>query len=168
IEGVEKVRMTILAPIAMVALPLVMTKVMTDYPVPDPMSLAFLLPLILAPFTLARFVPLVRFIPLVGRFIPHTVSARTVIKIGFLMVVVGDAIWLTPHGFVPTGAKLVAELELPSDWNFLALMPAKNSAAFTLFVVFFVVVSFAIIVTLRPSDSKGHAPEGDPVPARAK
>src|SRR5436309_7550800 len=241
IEGVEKVRMTILAPIAMVALPLVMTKVMTDYPVPDPMSLAFLLPLILAPFTL-------------GRFIPKTVSARTVIKIGFLMVVVGDAIWLTPHGFVPTGAKLVAELELPSDWNFLALMPAKNSAAFTLVfvtvvnyviynrairqgtiiwgkidfasqfvlvflafssiwtmglmgavrsllrkyyhtynllpdftaesftptlsysawwitgitVIFFVVVSFAIIVTLRPSDSKGHAPEGDPVPARAK
>jgi cytochrome bd ubiquinol oxidase subunit I len=241
IEGVEKVRMTILAPIAMVALPLVMTKVMTDYPVPDPMSLAFLLPLILAPF-------------LLGRFIPKTVSARTVIKIGFLMVVVGDAIWLTPHGFVPTGAKLVAELELPSDWNFLALMPAKNSAAFTLVfvtvvnyviynrairqgtiiwgkidfasqfvliflafssiwtmglmgavrsllrkyyhtynllpdftaesftptlsysawwitgitVVFFVVVSFAIMVTLRPSDSKGHAAEGTPVPARAK
>ena len=35
-------------------------------------------------------------------------------------------------------------------------------------VVFFVVVSFAIIVTLRPSDSKGHEPEGSPVPARAK
>src|SRR6266581_6998803 len=31
IEGVEQIRMTILAPIAMVALPLVMTKVMTDY-----------------------------------------------------------------------------------------------------------------------------------------
>jgi hypothetical protein len=29
-------------------------------------------------------------------------------------------------------------------------------------------VSFAIIVTLRPSDAKGHAPEGTPVPARAK
>jgi hypothetical protein len=143
---------------------------------------------------------------------------------------------------------------LPSDWNFLALMPAKNSAAFTLVfvtvvnyviynrairqgtiiwgkidfasqfvliflafssiwtmglmgavrsllrkyyhtynllpdftaesftptlsysawwitgitVVFFVVVSFAIIVTLRPSDAKGHAAEGTPVPARAK
>ncbi|HEX9156092.1 MAG TPA: cytochrome ubiquinol oxidase subunit I, partial [Nitrospira sp.] len=129
IEGVEKVRMTILAPIVMVVLPLVMTKVMTDYPVPDPTSLAFLLPLILAPFVL-------------GRFIPLTVSARTVIKIGFLMVVVGDAIWLTPHGFVPTGAKLVAELELPSDWNFLALMPAKNSAAFTL--VFITVVNYVI------------------------
>jgi hypothetical protein len=241
IEGADKVRMTVLAPIVMVLLPLVMTKVMEVYPVPDPMSLAFLLPLILAPFTL-------------GRFIPMTVSARTVIKVGFLMVVVGDAIWLTPHGFVPTGAKMVAELELPSDWNFLALMPAKNSAAFTLVfvtvinyviynrairqgtivwgkidfvsqfvliflafssiwtmglmgavrsllrkyyhtynllpdftaesftptlsysawwitgitVVFFAVVSFAIIVTLRPSDSKGHEPEASPVPARAK
>jgi cytochrome d ubiquinol oxidase subunit I len=241
IDGVENVRMTILAPLIMIALPLVMTKVLTDYPVPDPRSLAYLLPLLLAPVIL-------------GRFIPLTVSARTVIKIGFLMVVVGDAIWLTPHGFVPTGAKLVAELELPSDWNFLALMPAKNSAAFTLVfvtvvnyvlynraisqgtivwgkidfasqfvliflafsaiwtmglmgavrsllrkyfhtynllpdftaesftptlaysawwitaitVVFYAVVSFAIFVTLRPSEAKGHAPEASPAPAGAK
>lgn len=241
IEGVERVRMTVLAPIVMVLLPIVMTKVLTDYPVPDPTSLAFLLPLLLAPAVL-------------GRFIPLTVSSSTVIKIGFLMVVVGNAIWMTPHGFVPTGAKLVAELELPSDWNFLALMPAKNSAAFTLIfvtvvnyviynravsqgtivwgkidfasqfvlvflafsaiwtmglmgavrsllrkyfhaynllpdftaesftptlsysawwitgitVTFFAVVSFAILVTLRPSDSKGHAHEGSPVPAGAK
>ena len=241
IEGVERVRMTILAPIVMVLLPIVMTKVLTDYPVPDVTSLAFLLPLLLAPVVL-------------GRFIPLTVSSSTVIKVGFLMVVVGNAIWMTPHGFVPTGAKLVAELELPSDWNFLALMPAKNSAAFTLIfvtvvnyviynravsqgtivwgkidfasqfvlvflafsaiwtmglmgavrsllrkyfhtynllpdftaesftptlaysawwitgitVTFFAVVSFAILVTLRPSDSKGHAHEGSPVPAGAK
>ena len=241
IEGVERVRMTILAPIVMVLLPIVMTKVLTDYPVPDATSLAFLLPLLLAPVIL-------------GRFIPLTVSSSTVIKVGFLMVVVGNAIWMTPHGFVPTGAKLVAELELPSDWNFLALMPAKNSAAFTLIfvtvvnyviynravsqgtivwgkidfasqfvlvflafsaiwtmglmgavrsllrkyfhtynllpdftaesftptlaysawwitaitVIFFAVVSFAILVTLRPSDSKGHAHEGSPVPAGAK
>ncbi len=241
IEGVERVRMTILAPIVMVLLPIVMTKVLTDYPVPDVTSLAFLLPLLLAPVIL-------------GRFIPLTVSSSTVIKVGFLMVVVGNAIWMTPHGFVPTGAKLVAELELPSDWNFLALMPAKNSAAFTLIfvtvvnyviynravsqgtivwgkidfasqfvlvflafsaiwtmglmgavrsllrkyfhtynllpdftaesftptlaysawwitaitVTFFAVVSFAILVTLRPSDSKGHAHEGSPVPAGAK
>ncbi|HQV46597.1 MAG TPA: cytochrome ubiquinol oxidase subunit I, partial [Nitrospira sp.] len=241
IEGVERVRMTVLAPIVMVLLPIVMTKVLTDYPVPDATSLAFLLPLLLAPVIL-------------GRFIPLTVSSSTVIKVGFLMVVVGNAIWMTPHGFVPTGAKLVAELELPSDWNFLALMPAKNSAAFTLIfvtvvnyviynravsqgtivwgkidfasqfvlvflafsaiwtmglmgavrsllrkyfhaynllpdftaesftptlsysawwitgitVTFFAVVSFAIIVTLRPSDSKGHAHEGSPVPAGAK
>ena len=241
IEGVEKVRMTIIAPIVMIALPVVMTKVLTDYPVPDPKSLMFLLPMLLAPAIL-------------GRFIPITVSSRTVIKIGFLMVVVGNAIWLTPHGFAPTGAKLVAELELPSDWNFLALMPAKNSAAFTLVfvtvvnyiiynravtqgtivwgkidyasqfvliflafsaiwtmglmgavrsllrkyfhtynllpdftaesftptlaysawyitgitVVFYAVVSFAILVTLRASHPKEHAPEGSPVPAGAK
>ncbi len=241
IEGVEKVRMTILAPIVMVALPLIMTKVLTDYPAPDPKSLMFLLPLLLAPVIL-------------GRFLPITVSANTVIKVGFLMVVVGNAIWMTPHGFVPTGAKLVAELELPSDWNFLALMPAKNSAAFTLVfvtvvnyviynraitqgtivwgkidfvsqfvliflafsaiwtmglmgavrsllrkyfhtynllpdftaesftptlaysawwitgitVVFYAVVSFAIIVTLRASHPKDHAHEGQPVPAGAK
>ena len=241
IEGVERVRMTIVAPIVMVLLPLVMTKVLTDYPVPDATSLAFLLPLFLAPVIL-------------GRFIPLTVSSSTVIKVGFLMVVVGNAIWMTPHGFVPTGAKLVAELELPAEWNFLALMPAKNSAAFTLIfvtvvnyviynravsqgtivwgkidfasqfvliflafsaiwtmglmgavrsllrkyfhtynllpdftaesftptlsysawwitgitVTFFAVVSFAIIVTLRPYDSKSHAHEGSPVPAGAK
>jgi len=241
IEGVERVRMTVLAPIVMVLLPIVMTKVLTDYPVPDATSLAFLVPLLLAPAIL-------------GRFIPLTVSSSTVIKVGFLMVVVGNAIWMTPHGFVPTGAKLVAELELPSDWNFLALMPAKNSAAFTLIfvtvvnyviynravsqgtivwgkidfasqfvlvflafsaiwtmglmgavrsllrkyfhaynllpdftaesftptlsysawwitgitVTFFAVVSFAILVTLCPSDSKGHAHEGSPVPAGAK
>ena len=241
IEGVERVRMTIVAPIVMVLLPLVMTKVLTDYPVPDATSLAFLLPLFLAPVIL-------------GRFIPLTVSSSTVIKVGFLMVVVGNAIWMTPHGFVPTGAKLVAELELPAEWNFLALMPAKNSAAFTLIfvtvvnyviynravsqgtivwgkidfasqfvliflafsaiwtmglmgavrsllrkyfhtynllpdftaesftptlsysawwitcitVTFFAVVSFAIIVTLRPYDSKSHAHEGSAVPAGAK
>jgi hypothetical protein len=35
-------------------------------------------------------------------------------------------------------------------------------------IVFFTVVSFAVVVALRPSDSKKHAPEGSPVPARAK
>ena len=241
IEGVERVRMTIFAPIVMVALPFVMTWGWTMFPVPDPRSLAILIPLALLPVVL-------------GRFIPLTVSARTVIKVGFLMVVVGDAIWLTPHGFVPTVAKLVADLELPSDWNFLALMPAKNSAAFTLVfvtvvnyiiynraisqgtivwgkidftsqfvlvflafsaiwtmglmgavrsllrkyfhtynllpdftpesftptlsysawwitaitVAFYVVVSFAIFVTLRPTEAKAHAPEGSPAPAGAK
>ena len=57
IEGVEKVRMTILAPIVMVAFPFVMMMVMTYYWIPDPMSLAFLLPLVLAPFILGRFIP---------------------------------------------------------------------------------------------------------------
>jgi len=241
IEGAEKVRMTILAPIVMVAFPFVMMVVMNYYWIPDPMALAFLLPLILSPFIL-------------GRFIPYTVSARTVIKIGFLMVLVGDAIWLTPHGFAATGAKMVAEVELPEAWGFLSGMPGKLSAMFTLVfvtvvnyvlynraikqgtilwgkidftsqfvliflaftsiwtmglmgavrslvrkyfhtynlmpdftaesftptlsysawwitgitVVFFTIVSFAVIVTLRPSSSTGHVPEGSPVPARAK
>jgi len=240
IEGVEKVRITILAPIVMVAFPFVMMVVMNYYWIPDPMSLAFLLPLALSPF--------------LGRFIPFTVSARTVIKIGFLMVLVGDAIWLTPHGFAATGAKMAAEVELPEAWNFLGTMPAKLSAMFTLVfvtvvnyflynraikrgtilwgkidftsqfvliflafvsiwtmglmgavrslvrkyfhtynlipdfsaesftptlsysawwitgitVMFFTVVSFAVIVSLRPSESKGHIPEGSSVPARAK
>lgn len=241
IEGVERVRMTILTPLVMIVLPFVMTWAWTQFPAPDPVSLAILVPLVLVPV-------------LFGRFVPFTVSSRAVIKIGFLMVVVGNAIWMTPHGFVPTGAKLVEELELPSDWNFLALMPAKNSAAFTLVfvtvvnyviynrairqgtivwgkidfasqfvlvflafsaiwtmglmgavrsllrkyfhtynlvpdftaesftptlsytgwwttaitVVFYLVVSFAIFVTLRTAEAKAPAPEGSPVPAGAE
>ena len=241
IEGVDKVRMTILAPIVMVSLPFAIMIVMSYFWIPDPMSLAFLLPLVLSPFVL-------------GRFIPYTVSARTVIKIGFLMAVVSDAIWLTPHGFAATGAKMVAEVELPEAWNFLSGMQGKLSAVFTLVfvtvvnyvlynraikqgtiiwgkidftsqfvliflaftsiwtmglmgavrslvrkffhtynlmpdftaesftptlsysawcitgitIVFFTVVSFAVVVALRPSDSKKHAEEGSPVPARAK
>jgi hypothetical protein len=241
IEGAERVRMTILTPIVIVALPFVMMAVMNIYWIPDPKGLLFLLPLILAPF-------------LLGRFIPWTVSARTVIKIGFLMIIVSDAIWLTPRGFAATGANLAPGLELPSDWDILATMPAKVSAMFTLVfatvvnyilynraikqgmihwgkidftsqfvliflaftsiwtmglmgavrslvrkffhtyslvpdltaesftptlsysawwitgitVVFFAVVSLAIIVALRPSESKGHVPESTPVPARAK
>ncbi|MGH7183909.1 MAG: cytochrome ubiquinol oxidase subunit I, partial [Nitrospiraceae bacterium] len=129
IEGAERVRMTILAPIVMVALPFVMMVVMNFYWMPDPMSLVFLLPLILAPF-------------LFGRFIPKTVSAQTVIKIGFLMIIVSDAIWLTPRGFVATGANLVPGLEMPSDWDLLATMPAKVSAMFTL--VFATVVNYVL------------------------
>ena len=71
IEGVERVRMTILAPIVMVALALCHDVACGRYSRPDPTSLAILLPL--------AFLPVV-----LGRFIPLTVSARTVIKIGFL------------------------------------------------------------------------------------
>jgi hypothetical protein len=129
IEGAEKVRMTILAPIVMVMLPFAMIAVLNIYWIPDPKSLAFLLPLILSPF-------------LFGRFIPMTVSARTVIKIGFLMIIVCDAIWLTPRGFAATGANMAAGLELPSDWDILASMPAKLSAMFTL--VFATVVNYIV------------------------
>ena len=241
VEGVERVRMSLLTVLVMIALPFVMTYTWTLFPAPDPMSLAVLIPLILIPFVFGRWVPL-------------TVSSRTVIKIGFLMVVIGNAIWMTPHGFVATQALSTEHLELPSDWSWLALMPAKNSAAFTLVFVtvvnyilynrairqgtivwgkidfaaqfvlvflafsmiwtmglmgairsllrkyfhtynlvpdftaesftptlsysawtvtgitlaFYLVVSFAIIVTLRTSDAKAAVPEGKPVPAGAK
>ncbi len=129
IEGVERVRMTVLAPVVMIALPFVMTYIWTVYPVPDPRSLGILIPLVLAPAIL-------------GRFIPFTVGTGTVIKVGFLMVVVGNAIWMTPHGFVATQALATEHVELPSDFGFLALMPAKNSAAFTL--VFVTVINYVL------------------------
>jgi cytochrome d ubiquinol oxidase subunit I len=218
-----------------------MTYTWTLFPAPDPKSLAVLIPLVLIPVVFGRLVPL-------------SVSSRTVIKVGFLMVVIGNAIWMTPHGFVATQALSTEHLELPSDWSWLALMPAKNSAAFTLVFVtvvnyilynrairqgtivwgkidftaqfvlvflafsmiwtmglmgairsllrkyfhtynlvpdftvesytptlsysawtvtgitlaFYLVVSFAIIVTLRVSDAKAAVPEGKPVPAGAK
>jgi cytochrome d ubiquinol oxidase subunit I len=241
VEGVERVRMSLLTVLVMIALPFVMTYTWTLFPAPDPKSLAVLIPLILIPVVFGRLVPL-------------TVSSRTVIKIGFLMVVIGNAIWMTPHGFVATQALSTEQLELPSDWSWLALMPAKNSAAFTLVFVtvvnyilynrairqgtivwgkidfaaqfvlvflafsmiwtmglmgairsllrkyfhtynlmpdftsesftptlsysawtvtgitlaFYLVVSFAIIVTLRTSEAKAAVPEGKPVPAGAK
>jgi hypothetical protein len=245
IEGVERVRMSLLTVIVMIALPFVMTFTWTVFPAPDPMSLVILLPLVLSPVILGKIIP-----PL-GRV---TVSSRTCIKVGFLMIVVGNAIWMTPHGFVATQALATEHLELPSDWGFLALMPAKNAAAFTLVFVtvinyilynrgirqgtivwgkidfasqfvlvflafsmiwtmglmgsirsllrkyfhvynlypdftaesftptlsysawfitgitlaFYLVVSFAIIVTLRVSEAKVPAPEAKPVPAGAK
>ena len=56
------------------------------------------------------------------------------IKIGFLMVVVGKRDLDDAHGFVLTGAKLVAELELPST-ELPRLDAGENSAAFTLVFV---------------------------------
>ena len=100
IEGVEKVRMTILAPIVMVAFPFAMIN-------GDDLLLDSRSDVVGIPSAVGSGA--VHFRPVH----PDTVSARTVIKIGFLMVIVGDAIWLTPHGFVATGAKMVAELELP-------------------------------------------------------
>jgi hypothetical protein len=64
------------------------------------------------------------------------------IKVGFLMIVVADAIWMTPHGFVATQALATEDLELPSWASELALMPAKNAAAFTL--VFLTVVNYIL------------------------
>jgi hypothetical protein len=63
------------------------------------------------------------------------------------MVIIGNAIWMTPHAFVATQALAPDDgsLSLPHgelslgfvtvDWGMLALMPAKNAAAFTLVFV---------------------------------
>ena len=129
IEGADSVRITILAPIVLVVLLPVMMWVMNHYWIPDPMSLAFLLPLTVSPF-------------LLGRFIPMTVSARTVIKIGFIIMLISDAVWLTPAGFVATGTDMPDELKLPEGWDYLSTMPAKLSAILTL--VFVTIVNFVL------------------------
>ena len=129
IEGAENVRMTILAPIVLVVLLPATMWVMNAYWIPNPISLAFLLPLALSPFVL-------------GRFIPMTVSARTVIKIGFIVMLVSDAVWLTPAGFVATGTDMPDDLKLPEGWDYLSTMPAKLSAILTL--VFVTVVNFVL------------------------
>ncbi len=129
IEKADTVRITILAPIVLVVLLPVMMWVMNRYWIPDPMSLAFLLPLTLSPF-------------LLGRFIPMTVSSRTVIKIGFIIMLISDAVWLTPAGFVATGTDMPDELKLPEGWDYLSTMPAKLSAILTL--VFVTIVNFVL------------------------
>ena len=58
------------------------------------------------------------------------------------MIVVADAIWMTPHGFVATQAMATEHNELPSWASELALMPAKNAAAFTL--VFLTIVNYIL------------------------
>lgn len=129
IEGAENVRVTILAPIVLVVLLPAAMWVMNAYWIPDPKSLAFLLPLALSPVVL-------------GRFIPMTISARTVIKIGFIVMLVSDAVWLTPAGFVATGTDMPDDLKLPEGWDYLSTMPAKLSAILTL--VFVTVVNYVL------------------------
>jgi hypothetical protein len=55
------------------------------------------------------------------------------IKAAFMIIIFGSAIWMTPHAFVGSVSELTEEnepfLALPLDWDFLALMPAKNTAA---------------------------------------
>lgn len=69
-----------------------------------------------------------------------------VIKFAFLILLFGNAIWMTPHAFVGSVSALTDEtvesLSLPSDWDFLALMPAKNTAA--ALMVLMILLSFII------------------------
>lgn len=131
IQGVEQVRISGLVMITVIAMPAVMGVAWKLFPPPDPTSLLFLAGLVVLPPILSKL-PGLRF----------TVSAFTMIKVGFLMIVVADAIWMTPHGFVATQSLATEELELPSWASELALMPAKNAAAFTL--VFLTVVNYIL------------------------
>ncbi len=131
IQGVERVRMSGLVMVAVILIPAVMGVAWKMFPPPEWQSLIFLALLIILPPILSRF-PGLRF----------TVSSFTMIKVGFLMIVVANAIWMTPHGFVATQALATEELELPSWASELALMPAKNAAAFTL--VFLTIVNYIL------------------------
>jgi len=64
------------------------------------------------------------------------------VKVGFAIVLLGNAIWMTPHAFSATQAAATDELSLPSDWSFLALMPAKNTAAAAM--VLMILLSFIL------------------------
>jgi len=70
------------------------------------------------------------------------IPSVTIVKIGFAVILLGNAIWMTPHGFSATQATATDALELPSDWGFLALMPAKNTAAGL--IVFVTIVNYII------------------------
>lgn len=131
IQGVEKVRISGLVMLAVILMPAIMGIAWKLFPPPEWQSLIFLVLLVILPPVLSKL-PGLRF----------TVSAFTMIKVGFLMIVVADAIWMTPHGFVATQALATEELELPSWASELALMPAKNAAAFTL--VFLTVVNYIL------------------------
>ena len=131
IQGVEQVRISGMVMVAVLLIPAVMGVAWKLFPPPEWQSLIFLAALVIAPPILSRL-PGLRF----------TVSAFTMIKVGFLMIVIADAIWMTPHGFVATQALATEQLELPSWASELALMPAKNAAAFTL--VFLTVVNYIL------------------------
>jgi cytochrome bd ubiquinol oxidase subunit I len=141
IEGIERIRMSLAMMLLMISVPVVFMLVWTAWPIPDKM--AFIIP--------AGYITMWM---LIGKFTPWTVSSRTMVKVAFLMVIIGNAIWMTPHAFVATQALAPDDgsLSLPHgevslgfvtiSWGDLALMPAKNAAAFTL--VFVTVVNYIL------------------------
>ena len=130
IEGVEQIRISGFVAVAVLVMPAVMGMAWKMFPPPEWQSLIYLAAIIFAPMILGRVPGLKNF----------TISAFTMIKVGFLMIVVADAIWMTPHGFVATQGLATHDLELPGWAEELALMPAKNAAAFTL--VFLTIVNY--------------------------
>ncbi len=141
IEGIEQIRMSLATLLLMVSVPVVFMLVWTKWPIPDKMAL--IVPAVYVAVWL-----------LIGKVIPWTVSSQTMVKVAFLMVIVGNAIWMTPHAFVATQALAPDDgsLSLPHgelslgfvtvSWDMLALMPAKNAAAFTL--VFVTIVNYIL------------------------
>jgi hypothetical protein len=77
-----------------------------------------------------------------------------VIKTAFLVILFGNAVWMTPAAFVGAASSLTDEnfatLSLPEDWYFLALMPAKNTAATVMVLI--ILLSFV----LYTGDSSGN------------
>jgi len=132
IQGVEQVRISGFVAVVVLLMPAIMGYTWKLFPPPEWQSLIVLGILVVLPVLLGK-------VPGLRNF---TVSAFTMIKIGFLMIVVADAIWMTPHGFVATQGLATEENELPSWASELALMPAKNAAAFTL--VFLTVVNYIL------------------------
>src|SRR5256885_165025 len=141
IEGLERIRMSAATMLLMITVPVVFMLMWTKWPIPDIMSLV-------AP------VAYVVVWLLIAKITPWTVSSQTMVKVAFLMVIVGNAIWMTPHAFVATQALAPDDgsLSLPHgeislgivtvSWDMLALMPAKNAAAFTL--VFVTIVNYIL------------------------
>jgi cytochrome bd ubiquinol oxidase subunit I len=132
IQGVDQVRISGFVAVVVLFMPAIMGFTWKMFPPPEWQSLIVLGILVVLPMVLGKIPGLKNF----------TVSAFTMIKVGFLMIVVADAIWMTPHGFVPTQGLATEEVELPSWASELALMPAKNAAAFTL--VFLTVVNYLL------------------------
>jgi len=141
IEGLEQIRMRTTTLVLMASIPVVFMLIWTRFPIPD--KFAFILP--------AGWIALFL---IAGRFLKWTVGAQTLVKVAFLMVIIGNAIWMTPHAFVATQALAPDDgsLSLPHgelslgfvaiSWGDLALMPAKNAAAFTL--VFVTIVNYIL------------------------
>jgi cytochrome bd-type quinol oxidase subunit 1 len=95
------------------------------------------------------------------------------IKAGFVLILICNAIWMTPRhffatmllepGILPAGMdpdQYIAQMELPSHLGFMALMPIKNTAAFLSIVV--ILISY---VLYRISIKRGTIRWGEIDPA---
>src|SRR5437667_9016407 len=91
IEGLEQIRMRTTTLVLMASIPVVFMLLWTRFPIPDKFAL------ILPAGWVALFL-------IAGRFLTWTVAAQTLVKVAFLMVIIGNAIWMTPHAFVATQA----------------------------------------------------------------